>query len=202
MIGAWRAQWNQGDFPFYFVQLANFRPRKAEPGPSAWAELREAQSLTLTSVPNTGMAVAIDIGEAGNIHPKNKQDVGRRLAAWALAKDYGQREAFSGPCFEALEKLKSGSLRIRFAHADGGLETDDDDPPHGFAIAGRDKVFHWAEARIEGETIILSCAKVKKPVAVRYGWADNPRCNLTNAAELPASPFRSDDWPLTTAGKN
>lgn len=202
MIGAWRAQWGQGDFPFYFVQLANWRPRLPEPGPSAWAELREAQSLTLKDVPNTGMAVTIDIGDAANIHPSNKQDVGQRLAAWALAKDYGQRVVFSGPAFKALKKGKAGSLVLTFEHAAGGLETNDDDPVHGFAVAGKDNVFHWAEARIDGETIVLTCPKVKKPSAVRYGWADNPECNLTNKAGFPASPFRTDDLPLTTAGKN
>lgn len=202
LIGAWRSQWGQGDFPFYFVQLANWRPRLPEPAPSAWAELREAQALTLESVPNTGMAVTIDIGDAANIHPSNKQDVGRRLAAWALAKDYGQRVVFSGPTFKSLKKGKSGSMIVTFAHTGGGLETNDDDPVHGFAVAGKDQVFHWAEARIEGEAIVLTCPKVKKPVAVRYGWADNPECNLMNKEGLPATPFRTDDWPLTTAGKN
>jgi sialate O-acetylesterase len=202
MIGAWRAAWGQGDFPFYFVQLANFKPQKPEPGPSAWAELREAQSLTLARMPNTGMAVAIDIGEARNIHPKNKQDVGVRLAAWALAKNHGLKIPYSGPVLLKSTAGKDGAMVLTFAHAEGGLETDDDDPVRGFAIAGRDQVFHWATATVEGNTLTVRCPAVKKPVAVRYGWADNPGCNLTNAAGLPASPFRTDKWPLTTAGKH
>ncbi|MDF1700715.1 MAG: sialate O-acetylesterase [Planctomycetota bacterium] len=202
MIAAWRKAWGQGDFPFHFVQLANWRAAKPEPGPSAWAELREAQLLTLQSVPNTGMAVTIDIGEAGNIHPKNKQDVGARLAAWALSKEYGMPTPHSGPLFEAAQSGKDGTVTLRFRHAKGGLETDDDDPPRGFAIAGKDKVFHWATARIVGETIVVSCPAVKKPVAVRYAWSDNPGVNLTNAEGLPTVPFRTDDWPLTTAGKH
>ncbi len=201
MIGAWRKHWGQGDFPFYFVQLANWRAQAEKPVPSAWAELREAQARTAVSVPNTGMALAIDIGEANDIHPKNKQDVGKRLAALALTRDYKQRVPLHGPVFAGWKPGKNGAAVVRFTHA-AGLQTDDDDPPRGFAIAGRDKVFHWATARIEGETVILSCPAVKKPVAIRYAWSDNPGVNLTNGAELPTAPFRTDDWPLSTEGKH
>ena len=201
MIGAWRKHWGQGDFPFYFVQLANWRALPEKPGPSTWAELREAQTLTLEKVANTGMALAIDIGEARDIHPKNKQDVGKRLAALALTRDYGKRVPVTGPRFKSWKPGKDGSAVLTLEHATG-LQTDDDDPPRAFAIAGRDKVFHWATARIEGETIVLSCPAVKKPVAIRYAWADNPGVNLVNGDYLPLAPFRTDDWPLTTEGRH
>lgn len=201
MIEAWRRHWDQGDFPFYFVQLANWRALPETPGPSAWAELREAQALTLRKVPNTGMALAIDIGEANDIHPKNKQDVGKRLAALALTRDYATPVPVTGPRFKSWKPGKNGSAVLSFDHATG-LQTDDDDPPRAFAIAGRDKVFHWATARVDGEQIILTCPAVKKPVAIRYAWSDNPGVNLTNGDELPLAPFRTDDWPLTTEGKH
>ncbi len=198
MITNWREAWGQGDFPFYFVQLANYRERKPQPGESDWAELREAQSMAL-ELPNTGMAVAIDIGEADNIHPKNKQDVGKRLALHALALDYGEDVVYSGPVYESMHR-KGDKIVLRFKHAAGGLEAVGGERLEGFAIAGADRKFVWADAEIDGDKVVVSSDKVEDPVAVRYGWADNPECNLYNAAGLPASPFRTDEWPGVTAG--
>ncbi|HJQ24074.1 MAG TPA: sialate O-acetylesterase [Blastocatellia bacterium] len=190
MIRDWRAAWGEGNFPFLFVQLANFQARQAEPGESNWAELREAQWMTLRE-PATGMAVIIDIGEAGDIHPRNKQDVGHRLALWALAKTYGQSHEFSGPLFESMA-IEGNKIRVRFTHA-GGLRTSDGNSVQGFAIAGADGKFVWADATIDGKDVIVWSDAVPQPVAVRYGWADNPAVNLTNGAGLPASPFRTDN---------
>ncbi len=198
MISAWRKRWAQGDFPFLFVQLANFKARREAPGESAWAELREAQRLTLTKLPHTGMAVIIDIGDAGNIHPKNKQDVGKRLAALALAGTYRREVVPCGPLFQRAER--SGKrLVLHFEHA-AGLCTQDDEPLQGFAVAGRDRHWVWAKAHIDGETVIVEHPAGKRARYVRYGWADNPACNLANGAELPASPLRTDRLPLTTGG--
>ncbi len=196
MIRSWRDAWKQGDFPFLFVQLANYTPAKDEPADSAWAELREAQTLTLAS-PNTGMAVITDIGDAGDIHPRNKQDVGLRLALPALATVHGFKGlVYSGPIYKAMRKEK-GRIRLEFDHVGGGLVARGG-ALKGFAIAGADKRFVWAEAAIDGDTVIVSSPHVPKPVAVRYGWAENPPCTLYNAAELPASPFRTDTWPGIT----
>lgn len=198
MIRDWRRAWNEGDFPFYFVQLANWQPRKPEPGDSDWAELREAQSMTLRE-PHTGMAVIIDIGDTNDIHPRNKLDVGHRLAAWALAQTYHQSVEYSGPLFDSFI-VEGNQVRIRFKHA-VGLKTSDGQSTKAFAIAGADRKFYWADARIDGETIIASSSKVSKPVAVRYAWADNPEVNLYNGVNLPASPFRTDDWKGITADR-
>ena len=200
MIRDWRAAWGQGDFPFYFVQLANWQPSKAEPGDSEWAELREAQTMTL-QLPQTGMAVIIDIGDANDIHPRNKLDVGKRLAAWALADTYKQKVESSGPLYDSLS-VKDDRIRVKFKHLGGGLKTADGGPPRGFAIAGADHRFVWAETSVEGDAVVVWSKAVAHPVAVRYAWADNPVCNLYNQAGLPASPFRSDDWPGVTVGKN
>src|SRR5215213_7101182 len=197
MIRVWRSAWGS-NFPFYFVQLANWHANKAEPDESDWAELREAQMMTLRE-PQTGMAVTIDIGDVNDIHPRNKLDVGRRLAAWALADTYNQKVIPSGPLFDSYN-VKGDQIRIRFKHADG-LKTSDGGPLKGFAIAGEDRHFVWADARIEGDTVIVLSPKISKPVAVRYGWADNPIANLYNKAGLPASPFRTDDWPGITAAR-
>ena len=198
MIRNWRTAWGQGDFPFYYVQLANFQPIKDAPGESEWAELREAQTLTLHE-PQTGMAVIIDIGEAKDIHPRNKVDVGHRLALWALANTYGEKIEYSGPLFQSFS-IEGDKLRVKFRHA-AGLKTSDGGAPKGFAIAGEDHKFVWADARIEGDEVVLSSKEVTKPIAVRYAWADNPVCNLYNTIGLPASPFRSDDWPGVTISR-
>jgi sialate O-acetylesterase len=198
MIRDWRRSWGRGDFPFLFVQLANFMARSPEPGESTWAELREAQALTL-GLPNTGMAVIIDIGEADDIHPRNKVDVGHRLARWALADTYGRDVVESGPLY-ASSVVEGAAVRVRFHHANG-LTSSDGEAPRAFAVAGEDRHWRWADARIDGETLLVSSPDVPQPVAVRYAWADNPEATLTNGAGLPASPFRTDDWPALTAPK-
>ena len=198
LIRDWRQAWGEGDSPFYFVQLANWQPRKAAPGESEWAELREAQTMTLRE-PHTGMAVIIDIGDTNDIHPRNKLDVAHRLAVWALADTYHQKVESSGPLFQSYS-IDGDKVRIRFTHS-GGLKTADAQAPKGFAIAGADRKFIWADARIDGETIVVSSHNVPSPVAVRYAWADNPSLNLYNGANLPASPFRTDDWPGLTASR-
>lgn len=199
MITDWREKWGQGDFPFFFVQLANYMERKDQPADSAWAELREAQSMTL-SLPNTGQAVIIDIGEAGDIHPKNKQDVGKRLALAALKVAYGKNDVvYSGPTFKAV-KFEGDKATVAFENVGGGLQAHGGELK-GFAIAGEDRVFKWAKAEIrDGEpgVVVLSSPDVPAPKAVRYAWADNPEATLYNAEGLPASPFRTDDWPGVT----
>ena len=197
MIKSWRKAWGKVNFPFLFVQLANFMPEKPEPSDSAWAELREAQTMTL-SLPNTGMAVIIDIGDAKDIHPKNKQDVGHRLALNALATAYGRSMVFSGPLYQSMESV-GDKIRIKFRYSQDGLMAKNDEQLKGFAIAGEDKKFVWANAQTEGDSVIVWSDKVTKPMAVRYAWADNPVCNLYNKSELPASPFRTDDWKGITA---
>ncbi len=191
MIGSWRKAWGQGDFPFLFVQLANHLHRVAAPQESAWAELREAQTLALKS-PNTGMAVAIDIGDPDDLHPKNKQEVGRRLAQNALHHVYGRKEvAPSGPLY-AGASVERNTIRVRFAQTHGGLVAKGGDLV-GFAIAGRDRKFVRAQARIDGDTVLVWSDETPQPVAVRYAWANNPSCNLYNQAGLPASPFRTSE---------
>ena len=197
MIADWRQRWGQGDFPFLFVQLANFTAALADPGESDWAELREAQTMTL-ALPNTGMACIIDIGDAADIHPRNKQDVGLRLALWALANTYATKDLVcSGPLYKSM-KVEGGAVRLSFTHTGSGLVAKDGDLQQ-FAIAGADKKFVWARARIEGNAVVVSSDQVAAPVAVRYAWANNPAgCNLYNKEGLPASPFRTDDWPGIT----
>ena len=196
MIKCWWDDWKLGDFPFLFVQLANFMEVKDQPGDSAWAELREAQTMTL-NLPNTGMAVIIDIGDAKDIHPKNKQDVGKRLALWALANTYGVDVVCSGPLYTSMDK-SGDKIILHFDHCGGGLVAKGGEPLKGFAIAGKDRKFVWADARIDGDTVVVRSDKVAEPMAVRYAWADNPICNLFNKAGLPASPFRTDIWPGVT----
>lgn len=189
MIEDWRKHWGIKDLPFFFVQLANFMQRHPEPTESGWAELREAQMSAL-KLPKTGMAVAIDIGDAEDIHPKNKQDVGKRLALSALAIAYDKKLVYSGPMFEKM-KVEGDKIRIFFKHTGSGL-TYKGDRLKGFAIAGEDKKFKWAEARIEGNTVVVWNPQISHPVVVRYAWADNPDCNLYNKEGLPAVPFRTD----------
>jgi len=195
MIHDWRKKWDR-DFPFYFVQLANYMKRDTEPKESRWAELRESQFKTLR-LKNTGMAVTIDIGDADDIHPKNKQDVGKRLAYIAQANTYNLPVVFSGPLYDNYT-IEGNKIRIKFKHTEHGLKTNDGKELTGFAIAGPDHKFLWANAVIEGNDVVVSSPDVEFPVAVRYGWANNPDCNLYNGASLPASPFRTDDWKEET----
>jgi sialate O-acetylesterase len=194
MIQDWRTRWGQGAFPFLFVQLAGFKPINPEPVESALAELREAQRMTL-SASKTGMAVTIDIGDANNVHPRNKQEVGRRLALVARHTAYGENLTYCGPRYAGME-AEGGAIRVRFDHTDGGL-TAANGLVKGFAIAGEDGRYVWADARIEGDTVVISSPRVPHPVTVRYAWSDNPVCNLRNKEGLPASPFRAVvDEPL------
>jgi sialate O-acetylesterase len=205
LITDWRDKWNQGDFPFLFVQLANYLPPQVKPSEGGWAELREAQLMAL-SLPNTGMAVAIDVGDAATIHPADKLDVGLRLALAARHVAYKQDLVYSGPIYNTMT-VEGNKIRVTFKETGGGLQmgtpprTPTGVPPPtpteltGFAIAGADKNFVWAKARIEGNTVVVSSDQVASPVAVRYGWAFNPPCDLYNKEGLPASPFRTDDWP-------
>ncbi len=193
MIEDWRENWGIEDFPFLFVQLANFMERKPEPAEDNWAELREAQTMAL-DLPNTGMAVTIDIGDSADIHPRNKQDVGKRLALAAHKVAYGKDTVHSGPIYESME-VKEDTVILTFTNVGSGLMKLPDEELRGFAIAGEDKQFVWAKATIRGENqIAVANPKVKNPVAVRYGWASNPDVNLYNDEGLPASPFRTDDW--------
>ena len=191
LIEDWRLAWGSA-LPFYFVQLANFREREAEPPlESPWAEVRDAQRRAV-ALPNTAMAVAIDIGDADDIHPGNKQEVGRRLALAALARQYGRAEEYSGPLYREA-RFAGDEVEIRFDHA-AGLTTAGGADVTGFALAGADRKFVWANARIEGERVIVRSDVVPAPQSVRYGWGNNPAANLTNRAGLPASPFRTDRW--------
>jgi sialate O-acetylesterase len=194
LIADWRRAWGVGNFPFLFVQLANFGETRPAGTASAWAEVREAQ-LKALSVPKTGMAVAIEIGEPRDIHPRNKQEVSRRLALAARAIAYGERVAHTGPRLKKAN-IKGQQVWLDFETA-GGLAARGDRLT-GFTVAGQDRRFVEAEARIEGKRIAVSSPAVAQPVAVRYGWADNPACNLYDGTNLPASPFRTDDWPLDT----
>jgi len=195
LIRGWRQAWDEGDFPFLIAQLPNFGARPEEPGEDAWAELREAQLMALR-VPNTGLAVTIDLGEANNLHPHRKAGVGQRLALWALGTTYHEDLIYSGPLYESMQ-IEGGRIKIRFTHIGLGLEAHGA-TVRGFAIAGTDRVFHWADASIEDGTVVVSSPEVPSPVAVRYAWAGNPDCNLYNQAGLPASPFRTDNWPEST----
>jgi len=196
LIKDWRARWQQGDFPFLFVQLANYRAVNAEPVEDDWAELREAQSQTL-SLPNTGMAVTIDIGDANDIHPGNKQKVGNRLALNARRLVYNENVVHSGPKYKSM-KIEGNRIRLFFEHAEEGLMSKNGEALKGFAIAGADRKFVWAKAAIEGNAVVVSNENVPQPVAVRYAWSINPECNLHNKPGLPASPFRTDNWPEMT----
>jgi sialate O-acetylesterase len=204
MINDWRKRWEQGDFPFYFVQLATYFAGAGgnKNSGNEWAELREAQTLTL-SLPNTGMAVTTDIGNPKDIHPTNKQDVGRRLALQALQKTYGRSNLVaSGPVFEKATAAGK-QIVVSFNHTGSGLTTADKyGYLYGFEVAGSDQQWYFARARIEGNTVIVESEKVLNPVAVRYNWTDNAEAgNLFNKEGLPAAPFRSDNWKRSTDGK-
>lgn len=193
MIKNWRQKWNRGNFPFVYVQLANYLRTTDQPGESNWARVREAQLKTL-SLPNTAMAVTTDIGEWNDIHPLNKEDVGKRLALGARRVAYGEKKVvYSGPIYKAM-KIKNGKATISFIHTGSGLVAKGGDLKY-FAIAGADKKFVWANAKIEGNKVIVWSEQVAEPVAVRYAWADNPGiANLYNEEGLPASSFRTDNW--------
>ncbi len=200
MIRDWRTTWGQGDFPFLTVQLASHGLPPDSPQENDWAELREAQWMTL-ALPNTGLAVTIDIGDVTDFHPRNKQDVGLRLALWALAKTYGRDVVCSGPIYKSMT-VEGSRIRVSFDYTDGCLLAKGG-PLRHFAIAGADRKFIWAQAEIDGDTVVAANPLVPEPKALRYAWAENPDgCNLCNASGLPASPFRTDDWPALTAGKH
>ncbi len=191
MIQCWRKHWGEGDFPFIWVQLPNYMPIEPQPpAESLWASLREAQDQTL-SLPNTGQACTLDIGETASIHPPNKQDVGRRLALIAEKMVYGQDVVAYGPRFVGM-KVEENRVRISYTEVDGGLVVQGGGPLKGFAICGEDKQWVWAEAQIEGDTVVLTSPEVPKPVAVRYAYANSPICNLYNQAGLPAYQFATD----------
>jgi sialate O-acetylesterase len=192
MISDWRQRWHQGNLPFLFVQLANFKKIKPDPAESEWAELREAQTMTL-SQPNTGMVCTIDIGDGETIHPLNKQEVGNRLALSAEKLVYNQNCIASGPLYKGNRK-DGNKIRIRFTNPNSALSTRGGKVVTGFEIAGNDKRFYWAKATIVGKEVVVYSEKVQYPESVRYAWADNPECNLTNSEGLPVVPFRTDSW--------
>lgn len=195
MIQSWRDVWGQGDFPFYWVQLADFRTEATVAAEdSDWAVLREAQTQTAERLPNSGQAVIIDLGESNDIHPKNKRDVGLRLARLALAETYGLPIKGRSATFESLE-IEGSQAVVTIQDVAGGLRTFDGVAPRGFALAGEDRVFHDAQAKlIEGNRLELTAPGVEAPLAVRYGWANNPVVNVFDSAWLPLTPFRTDDW--------
>lgn len=195
MIRDWRQRWND-DFSFYYVQLANFRAPSTNPGtPDSWALLQDRMRLMLDTTPKTGMAIINDVGDAKDIHPKNKKDPGERLARWALAKDYGMDLTYSGPLFMS-SSLEGNAMRVTFDQAGDGLKSRNDGALKRFEIAGKDHVWHWADAKVDGtQSVLVSSDNVPVPVAVRYAWAANPEgANLVNSEGLPASIFRTDDW--------
>lgn len=195
LIRGWRNAWKEGNFPFLIVQLPN-QGHSPEFADSWWAELREAQLLTVKNVPQTGLAVTIDVGEAGNLHPPRKAEVGERLAIWALGTTYGRKIAYSGPLYKSMS-IEGKDVRIHFDHIGSGLRAHGD-TLQGFTMAGPDKQFHHAAARVDGDSVVVSSAEVNTPAAVRYAWGDSPTCNLYNEEGLPASPFRTDTWPGAT----
>ena len=194
LINDWRNKWNEGNFPFLFVQLPNFMEAKSEPTESDWALLREAQLKTL-SLPNTGMAVTIDVGEWNDIHPVDKKDVGDRLALAAEKIAYGDDVVYSGPIYKSM-KVEGNKIVLSFTHIGTGLVAKGGGDLKYFAIAGKDKHFVWAKAKIKGDKVIVWSDNVSNPIAVRYAWADDPEgANLYNREGLPASSFRTDDFP-------
>ena len=199
LIRSWRAHWALGDLPLLFVQLANHLQRRDEPGDDAWAELREAQAHVLRE-PATAMAVAADIGDADDIHPRDKRTVGERLALAALAVAYQRTMPYSGPLY-VNHAVEGGAIRVRFAHVDGGLRARGGAVVQGFAIAGADRKFRWADARIEQSSVLVSHPAITQPVAVRYAWEANPMLSLENGLGLPAAPFRTDSWDVTVSAR-
>jgi sialate O-acetylesterase len=202
MIKAWREQWGAGDFPFGIIQLPNYHDAKDEPADEAWSHVREAQRRTALATPNTGLIVTIDIGEARDIHPKNKLDVGKRMARWALVDVYGRKLTKSGPMF-SWAKIGGPKIVLTFNDVGQGLRIRDGEKLDEFAIAGVDRRWHWAQAKITGkDRVEVWSDTVPQPLAVRYAFNNNPKHpNLTNETGLPAGPFRTDDWPGPTDGK-
>lgn len=187
LVTSWRTLWND-ELPFAWVQLPNY----TAPG-EGWPRIREAM-LQALEIPKTGIAITIDIGDPKDIHPKNKQEVGRRLSLWALGTVYGKKvPAISGP-LPADSSISGNTMTVSFKHANGGLKTKDGGAVKGFQIAGADHQWKPAVAKIDGDKVVISATDVASPVAVRYAWLDNPDCNLHNGADLPASPFRTDNW--------
>lgn len=196
MIGDWRKLFGQGDFPFYIVSLPAFMHHRDQPGDDAWAELREAQAWTARNLKNSALAVTVDTGDPDNIHPKDKKVVGERLALCALAREYGKKIPCAGPTFVSVEYLPD-ALKLHFSHTDGGLVVKGDKLGE-FAVAGDDRQWHWAEARVEGDSVVVSSPMVSNPQAARYAWQADPAATLYNGAGLPAVPFRTDNWPGIT----
>ncbi|MFZ3341060.1 MAG: hypothetical protein WA213_09275 [Terriglobales bacterium] len=188
---------------FLIVQLPNHGAIPTQPTESAWAELREAQFLTARNLHDVGLAVTIDVGDPGNLHPHRKEEVGDRLALWALGTTYHEPLVYSGPLYESMSiqtSAEASAIRVRFSNTGNDLVAKGGDL-QGFEIAGRDRKFHWATARIESDSVVVSSPEVPDPVAVRYGWGDSPDCNLFNGEGLPASPFRTDEWPRVAETK-
>ena len=201
LITTWRKEWGQGDFPFYFVQLADFQDENPNPGESQWAELREAQTNTLRDVPNTGQAVITDLGAANDIHPREKRAVAERLLRWALAKDYGYEIAYRSPEFREM-KIEGGKAILSFDNTSAGLKTVDINAVMGFTICGVDRIWKNAEGKIiDGKTIEIFSKEVPTPTALRYAWANNPIANIVSSDGLPLTPFRTDDFPQITQPK-
>jgi sialate O-acetylesterase len=197
MIADWRSLFAQGDFPFYIVSLPAFKHRSAEPvDGDEWAETRESQSIAAATVPNSCVAISIDTGNPDNIHSEDKQPVGERLALCALAKQYGRPVVYSGPTLASVERLRS-SIRLHFSHSDGGL-VGKGGKLEEFSIAGEDRKWVWADARIDGDTVVVTAPTVSHPIEVRYAWQSNPAATLFNGVGLPAAPFRTDNWPTKT----
>jgi sialate O-acetylesterase len=189
LIRDWRARWGAGDFPFLIVQLPNINPTWN------WPITREQQAIVARTLPRTGLVVTLDVGDPADLHPRNKEPIGRRLALIARALAYSQDVVHSGPVYESMT-VDGNTVRLRFTQTDGGLAARDDGDLKGFVAAGTNQQFVAARARIEGDTVVVSAESVPRPVAVRYAFEDNPICNLINRAGLPAGPFRTDDWPL------
>jgi sialate O-acetylesterase len=200
LIEQWRKEQGQGDFPFYWVQLADYNPEKPNPGDSTWAELREAQTQSM-KLPNTGQAVIVDLGEGDNIHPRNKHDVAARLVRWALVKDYGMKLPYHSPEYKSMS-IEGNKALITFDMFGSTLRPFDVLDARGFAVCGEDHAWHWAKGKIiGGDKVEVWSDEVATPVAVRYGWADNPVLNLFSSNGLPVTPFRTDDYRMITEPK-
>ncbi|MEK7476561.1 MAG: CIA30 family protein [Candidatus Coatesbacteria bacterium] len=197
MIRGWRAAWGQGDFPFYIVQLPGWQAPNDAPVDNDWAELREAQAFAAGDLAGADYVCAIDLGDAADIHPKRKREVGERLALTAFVRAYERNAEYSGPRYSGM-LIEGARIRIRFSHVGTGLMSRDGTDIAGFGIAGDDRKFVKAAARIDGDTVVVESPEVPHPAAVRYAWGPNPVCNLGGRIGLPASPFRTDDWPVTT----